>query len=456
LTEPEQLITACIDKPIAFNRHVLGRVHPSLPDGYWSKQVEVLKAIRKYRKVMVPAGHAVGKGFLASGASIHFLVTNPDSRVILLGPTHSQVSTGLWPEVTAAWNRSLIPLPGRVKNGSPLQITIKDKWGLIVSSADTDAEALGGKHAGKMLVVCDEASWEGYDKIIESLEGLNASNYLFLGNPLRNNGFKRLCDQADDITSKVIRISSLESPHAHLDRSPVGMADRGYINDMRTRYGEDSPQWRVRVLGEFNEDDSFCLIPSNWMDRCLTPLTEIDHGPRCLSVDLSKGTGRGDYSVILVRDLDQILYMDWSASWSYPEGVAAKVKEVADRFKIPGDQVIYDHGGLGTGFGYNLANVGLAGAYGYVGGERGGKHATNFRGASALALKDRLDPSRNPVPFHIPRQYLDILKPQIAELRYELAGKDQIKLENKMLMKERMGRSPDHLDALIMAFARVF
>ncbi len=456
---PVDLIAACRNKPVAFNRHVLGRIHPSLPEGYHPKQIEVLQSVLENRYTMVPAGHGVGKSYGTVGAALHFAQTRHNSRVLLFGPTFDQLNEVLWAELSDAFKNATVPLAGRLIGGNSPKLLIAEKWGIWGSSVGGEGVSKAGRHAGQMLICCDEACAEGYDDLIEDLEGLNASNYLFIGNPLRHGKFKRLCDMADAGTDgyKKITISSLDSPHAHLKRSPVGLADRDYIEGMRQTYGEDSPQWRARVLGEFNADDSFCLIPSSWMDRCLQEPPDINHGARVLSVDLSKGTGRGDNSVIIVRDRDRLLFMDWSASWHYPDGVAAKVREAADAWGISGDRVVYDEGGLGAGFRHSLDQVGLHGAYGYVGGEGGGNKATNFRGACALALKDRLDPSRNPVVFHIPAKWLDVLKPQVAELRYELAMKDKIKLENKMDMKERMGsRSPDQLDALIMSFARSF
>ncbi|KAL8931168.1 MAG: hypothetical protein Q9211_007177, partial [Gyalolechia sp. 1 TL-2023] len=92
------------------------------------------------------------------------------------------------------------------------------------------------------------------------------------------------------------------------------------------------------------------------------------------------------------------------------------------------------------------------GAFGYIGGGAGDRRATNARGSAALALKDRLDPSHSPKPFHIPTEYRDVLFPQIKELRYELALNDKIKLEPKALMAKRLSRSPDQLDALIMSY----
>ena len=452
-----RLMAGLADDPAGFNKIVLGRLHKSLPEGYWAKQVEVLRSTLANRYTLVPAGHGCGKSYLASGGAIHFAYTRPNSRVLLFGPTFPQLQEVLWGELADAWNKSRVKLPGRLIGGNSPKLLIGDKWGIWGSSVGGDGVSKAGRHAGEMLVVCDEACSEGYDDVIEDLEGLNASNYLFIGNPLRHGRFKALCDKADAGVPgyEKITISSLESPHAHLGRSPVGLADRGYIEMMRATYGEDSPQWRARVLGRFNDDDIFALIPDAWMERCLQPPIDRVHGPRTLAVDLSKGTGRGDLSVIVVRDDDQLLHMDSSAVWSYPEGVATRVKQVAAAYNVAPENITYDSGGLGEGFGFILANnFGLPGAYGYVGGEHGGRLATNFRGAAALSFKHRLDPSRNPAHFHIPRGYLDALRPQIAELRYELAGKDQIKLEPKERLKARLGRSPDHLDSLIQSFCR--
>ena len=452
-----RLMAGLADDPAGFNKIVLGRTHESIANGYWHKQVEVLRSTLTNRYTVVPAGHGCGKSYLASGAALHFAYTRPNSRVLLFGPTFPQLQEVLWGELADAWQKSRIKLPGRLIGGNSPKLLLGEKWGIWGSSVGGDGVSKAGRHAGRMLIVADEACSEGYDDLIEDLEGLNASNYLFIGNPLRDGRFKSLCDMADAGRAgyEKISISSLESPHAHLDRSPVGLADKGYLEMMRSTYGEDSPQWRARVLGIFNDEDEFALIPNAWLDRCTTPHTNQEHGPLTLAVDLSKGTGRGDSSVIIVRDNDSLIFMDSSTTWKFPEGVGERVKQIATEYKIPGNKIIYDSGGLGEGFGFVLSShFGLPGAYGYVGGETGGRLATNFRGASALALKNRLDPSRNSKHFYIPQKYIDILKPQIAELRYELAGRDQIKLEPKEKLKGRLGRSPDHLDCLIQSFCR--
>lgn len=442
----------------AFNKHLLGRVHPSLPAGYWPKQVEVLDAVLRHRKVVVPSGHGTGKSFLATGAALHFAYTRPNSRVILCAPSWQQLKDVLWAELVHAWKNARIKLPGEIKSSQgQLQLQITEKWGIWGSSADTKSpESLAGRHAGDMLVICDESSWNGYDEVIETLESFNASNYLFIGNPLRNGRFRQLCDQADGETINKIHISSTDSPHAHLPRSPVGLADAGFLSDMRKTYGEDHPVYKSRVLGLFNETDEHTLIPASWMKRCDFTLTDEwkrqPHGDVIIAVDLAGGNG-GDDAVILVRNRDQILDMKSSKNWSYPNGLVEQVKALAQVHKVDGSRIIYDKGGLGLGFSEFLSYAGLPGAYGYIGGSKGNRFATNFRGCCALQLRDRLDPDKNQ-PFHIPRPILDVLSSQIGQLRYSLNGGEQIKLEEKGEMAKRLNRSPDHLDCWLVSMSK--
>ncbi len=70
-----------------------------------------------------------------------------------------------------------------------------------------------------------------------------------IGNPIRAEGrFVDLIRQADrDRAGKVlprlagnaIRIPSTELPHAHREKSPLGLADKTRIDSMHRRYGKD-------------------------------------------------------------------------------------------------------------------------------------------------------------------------------------------------------------------------
>ena len=439
----------------------------------------MLQSTLEHRYTLVPAGHGVGKSFLATGSSLHFAYTHTNSRVLLFGPTFSQLDEVLWAELADAWTHSSVKLPGRLIGGNSPKLLISDKWGIWGSSVGGDGVSKAGRHAGRMLVVCDEASSEGYDDLIEDLEGLNASNYLFIGNPLRHGRFKSLCDMADAgrPAFKKINISSLDSPHAHLDRSPVGLADRGYLDNMRLTYGEDSPQWRARVLGIFNDEDEFALIPNSWLDSCDYPHPGR-RGTVKIAIDLSKGSGgNSDNSVILVLDEAGILDLIWGNTWG-PEETARRVKETACKWSVDPSNIVFDATGLGMDFQNRLDAQGLRGCKAYVG-------TSKLRSQSAWAMRMRLDPDRTlfpqadprilpksslnhlfgviagPAPekpqphkqagFSIRSEWLQRLRPELTGLRYKLGNDGGIVLEPKAELAKRLGHSPDLADALLIA-----
>ncbi len=232
---------------------------------------------------MVPAGRAVGKSFLLAGTVLWWLYTRPMSLVITTGPDHRQVVSVLWKEI----RRALRP---RYEQGrrvspklnlgvdhlsagytSPQRLTVKmgTDWGALGFAAQYE-EGFGGQHAGDLLVIVDEASGVSAP-IWSAIHGLAASRLVVVGNPIRYDcHFRELHDLAvkGSTTITSVGISSLESPDARNDFSPVGMASRSFLNQMREIHGEESPWWRSNILGLFPGAESVRFIPSAWLDAC--------------------------------------------------------------------------------------------------------------------------------------------------------------------------------------------
>ena len=132
------------------------------------------------------------------------------------------------------------------------------------------AEGFSGQHAGDLLVIVDEASGVAAP-IWSAIHGLAASRLVVAGNPIRYDcHFRELHDRAGKGSSTItsVGISSLESPDARNDVSPVGMASRTFLNQMREIHGEESPWWRSNILGIFPGQESVRFLPSAWLDAC--------------------------------------------------------------------------------------------------------------------------------------------------------------------------------------------
>ena len=471
------VLDACRDDPALFQTAVLGRE-------LYDKQVEVCDAVAASPITLVPAGRAVGKSFLFAGIVLWWLFTRPYSLCITTGPDHRQVVSVLWKEIRRALRprrdaqgRRLTP---RIDLGydhltdgysSPQRLAIREgsEWGAIGFAARTE-EGFSGQHAGELLVIVDEASGVK-DAAWTSIHGLAATRMLIGGNPIRYDcHFRELHDLVPKSkTIRAVRISALDSPHAALDHSPVGMASKSFLDQMLEIHGENSPWWRSNILGFFPGKDQVRFIPTEWVDACVSAEVLDDElwqehwdGPTWMGIDPSGGVG-ADRSVIFVRNHKRVLECFASPWYGLMEDARHRLEpeilRLARKWQVAGDHVVYDKAGLGRSLGSYLEREGLAGAIGYFGNGKGGKLYKNRRTAVAFGFKNRLDPRRNGhVPFYIPAELPEwpSLREELLELRaptMELAaGEVRQVLEDRDELKARLKRSPDLLDALFMTF----
>jgi len=100
------------------------------------------------------------------------------------------------------------------------------------------------------------------------------------------------------------------SPHAHLARSPVGLADKVWLEAVGRESGENSPWHRSHVLAQRPKLASETLIPQEWLNLALSDATAAavktlraggPIGKLRLGCDVGEGVGRSQ-SVIVVRD----------------------------------------------------------------------------------------------------------------------------------------------------------
>lgn len=451
------LLAECYDDPNAFNSAILGR------PPYWSGQIEIGESVVDHRTTLVQAGNLVGKTYVLSGILLWFLYTRPNSIVISTAPTQTQLEEVLWKEVRAAWRHSKIPLGGRLL-ADPQKIAIDDRH-FALGYSTTRTERLSGHHAVDLLALIDEFS--GIDpEIIEAIDSLDAYRTLAVGNPLRPDGafFERCQGAGENALTNLLVIPSTDSPDIDLERSPRGLASRTWLDAMRADYGEGSIWWTSHILAQFPGASVEAVLDPRWLDLAARSAHRRG-GPTRMAIDLSEGGG-GDRAVILIRDDNGILALEWSRSWSL-EATASKAALLAQKFDVPGYRVSWDASGIGSDFLNRLEAVGLRGARPYRGGItlEGNRKFSNWRTATAWALRQRLDPKRlipsspgSPVlipqpPFAIPLAQLALMRKELQGLRYGQTGTNQLMLEDKKSFVKRLKHSPDFADALTQSFA---
>jgi hypothetical protein len=467
-----RLAARCKDDPARFIHSILGDDGSLRPDhrrrkegdkhrpALWWRQREICRSVVGFRKTLVPAGNSVGKSFLMGRLLLWFLYTHPNGIVFSTAPSQFQLDSVLWKEVRRAHGGSAMPLGGRI-SPSPLRIELAPGW-VAYGHATNKIERITGHHADDLFAIVDEGSGVP-DPIYEAVDSLNPSRMAVIGNPLWPYGrFYELCKMAEEGKPglNLVRIPSTESPHAHLERSPYGMADRTFLESSATEYGTGSIWWKAHILAQFPDDTSESLIPSAWLELAGRAI-HLAAGPRRLAIDLASGNG-GDRAVLLVRDDNGILHLESSNRWGLEE-TAARAALLCQRFEIVPSRVSFDAGGLGIDFGNRLAGVEIQGARGYLGGASA-KNAVNLRSAAAREMRRRFDPERlSPAalgsqilvkqrPFSVRPDWLAELRPELAALRSELDTIGRFALEAKEKMAARLRRSPDLADALIQSF----
>jgi hypothetical protein len=467
------LVARCHSNPDLFNSAVLGR--PQL----WWRQVEIANSIVNSRVTVAYTGNAIGKDYLVGCVVPWWLYTRANSLVIVTGPSQTLLGSVTWKEIRKAIDGARFPLGAHMSSGvktSPQTVKLPGHdWGALGYST-TNVERASGQHNRKLLVIVEEASGVEYE-VWEALDSLKFVRLFVIGNPIRaEGGFVDLIRQAEkDARDGVpphrrvnaIRVPSTDSPHADLEESPYGLADRGWLATMERRYGKGSLWWRSHVDAEIPTVSSEKLIPVAWLDWSATAVRAMAPGDRRaglrrIAIDLSEGVGR-DSSAIVVRD-------DWGVLevWSSNTGGLAETATMAARLRakwdVPDERISFDKLGVGKEFPNHLARNGIRNAVGYSGeASPRSREWTNLRTEAAFNLRQRLNPTWIPQPtlaptvtqpaFTIaPGAYWQRLRQSLEALTYDLVG-NQTRLLPKKAWCEVLGYSPDVADALIQSFA---
>jgi hypothetical protein len=465
------LLARCYHDPDLFNRAILDR------PAYCDYQRQWCRDIVEYRCLAIETGNQVGKDYWIAGVITWWLWTRKNSLVIVTGPGQSLLGSVTWKEVRRAITGAPVPMGARISAGiktSPHTVTLGNGWQALGYSTQ-GVERASGQHAGQLLVIVEEASGVE-DETWSALESLGFTILVAIGNPLRaEGGFVDLCNQAASDRSRGVprreatchrNLPSTASPHAMLDRSPVGLADRTWIDACARKYGPNSLWYRCHVGAIRPTLINEQLIPPENLDRCITEetaaivaqLRDQGRGGRVRATcDVGEGVGNSRTVIFVLDDLGEL---DRSASrYTGPRDAAAELARLASKWGVREDNVSYDGAGqTGKRLGNCLAALGYARARAYFGSSGGGRRCTNLRTACALGLARRLDPDhyRGAGAAYVPYQLTagadwESMREELLGLRYHLVG-DSSALEAKEDYMDRLGRSPDFADSLCQGF----
>ena len=432
-----QFITLYRADPVLFVKEVLG-VEPD----EW--QQDFLNAVASgERKISIRSGHGVGKSTTASWAMLWFLLTRYPVKVVVTAPTSAQLYDALFAELKR-WVKELPPTVQDLLDVKQERIELKASSTEAFISARTSRaeqpEALQGVHSENVMLVADEASGVPeavFEAAAGSMSGHNALTIL-LGNPVRSSGFffethNRLKDEW-----WTRRVSCIDSTRV----------SKEYVEDMKSRYGEESNAYRIRVLGEFPRSDDDTIIPMELLESAKHRDTRAyEDAPIVWGLDVARFGS--DSSVLCKRQSNVVQTLErWrNLDLMQLTGAVVAQYEACDHKSKPAE-ILVDSIGLGAGVVDRLRELKLP-ARGINVSESPAMAGTylNLRAELWHKAKAWLEKRDCKIPNN------EDLIGELATVRYTFTSNGKIKIESKDDIRRRGLKSPDMADAFVLTFA---
>jgi hypothetical protein len=432
-----QFITLYRTDPVLFVKEVLG-VEPD----EW--QQDFLNAVASgERKISIRSGHGVGKSTTASWAMLWFLLTRYPVKVVVTAPTSAQLYDALFAELKR-WVKELPQPIQELLDVKQERIELKASATEAFISARTSRaeqpEALQGVHSDNVMLVADEASGVPeavFEAAAGSMSGHNALTIL-LGNPVRSSGFffethNRLKDEW-----WTRRVSCIDSTRV----------SKEYVEDMKSRYGEESNAYRIRVLGEFPRSDDDTIIPMELLESAKHRDTRAyEDAPIVWGLDVARFGS--DSSVLCKRQSNVVHTLErWrNLDLMQLTGAVVAQYEACDHKSRPAE-ILVDSIGLGAGVVDRLRELKLP-ARGINVSESPAMGGTylNLRAELWHKAKAWLEKRDCKIPNN------EDLIGELATVRYTFTSNGKIKIESKDDIRRRGLKSPDMADAFVLTFA---
>lgn len=432
------------DDPIGFARDVLGIT-------LTRQQSDALDALANgKRRTAIKSGHGVGKSCMSAVAALWFLCTRPFGRVVVTAPSSNQLYNTMMAEIKLWYNKSVL------KNLSLFRFT-KDRiridsddhaetWGLSAVSV-ANPENISGQHAEEMFAIVDEGA--GVDsEIFVRLEGVltTESTYLLTcGNPSFTSGYFY------DIFNNPNYAKEYDLFTFNCENSDNVKTD--WIEYMKSKYGEDSAIYKVRVLGEFAPMDESIIISRDRVKRAIgrVLVDEGDTDTVHIGVDVASGNG-GDKSCISVRrgyvEIERLT----------PN---VKLKELMQTVAMTATKYTYSHSrviinvdttGLGIQLGQDLSDH-------FIASETVEVNEINF--SNKANMSKMYNNSFTEMFFGLASiidkvSLLDIdestAEEDLGSRRFAFDNRNRYVAEKKKEFIKRYNRSPDEGDAILLAF----
>ena len=416
-------------------------------------------------RMAVKACHGPGKTFIIANMIWYNLALRFPQNTVVTAPTKSQLEDGLWKELMFVKER----IPEFITDAfdyKTLRIEHKRKPKMSFCSLRTarpeKPEALQGVHCkdGWTTLIGDEAS--GIDEgIFRSAEGSMAGHRtqtILAGNPTRPQGYFFDCFHAAKELWSLFTVNTEMST----------IVPKGYADSIGLRYGFDSNEYRIRVLGEFPTAEGSTVIPTGWAQAAKNRKArfEVEHGgelPVVWGVDVAGGGEFATGKNVIIRR-NKLAVLPKMTEWNGERGMT-----ISGRIKLEYDltpdaekprAILLDSIGVGAEVFNRLSELGLP--------VRGinvaevspidPKRFANLKAELWWSAREWLEANTrslpdcdNACPGGMNCKHDQLIRELTAHQYSTLIGR--IKIEDKRALFKRTKISPDYADAMVLTFA---
>lgn len=419
------------------------------------QQNEILQAAEdaiagiKPARISVASAHGIGKSATIAWLLLWYLFCFKECQIACTAPTSDQMHDVLWKEV-AKWIQKMpedIQKKYEWSNGYVRITENPTTWFARAKTARKEnPEALAGIHADNVMILVDEASGV-FDEIYNVGEGaLTSGNTLviLISNPTRLIGYFYETHHKYKDKWQTLQFSSLDSP----------IVDSEYNTNILEKHGEESDEYRIRVLGQFPRADSVD-------DKGFVPLFEDSEikiselgylmgDDKRMGVDPS-GEGQ-DITAYVGRDQFKAMVFGKEAK-SNAKSTAQTILSFMAKYNITDRDVMVDSFGVGADVGKEVA----LSTRDRVGTINVGEKATddiflNVRAEAFWRMKEWF--SRGGSIYNDPKGLGKKLKEELLKIRFRRNENGKIQIMSKLEMKKQGIESPNLADALMLTFCK--
>lgn len=494
--------------PVAWAEEKMGLI-------LWSKQKEILTSLAQNKRTAVKSCHSIGKTFISSVAACWWVSTRPQCMVQSTAPTFAQVHSLLWEEIRRLHTR--MGLVGTIDQKDRWQVQYSHDGrakpmlvGEGKKPADTNIHAFQGTHRKDgVLVIIDEACGlvESIYTGAEAITTSRVDRILAVGNPDDpNTEFGRIFEEGDgewnlitvsaydtpnftgeaeqlldlarkldkdrDLVREVNEHDKTEYNNPHMEKvlSIVEhMPDPEWIESRKRDWGEDSPRFLSKVLAQFPKTSIDSLFSGSDIETARNNIIVPDDNDfRVMGVDVARYGG--DRTVVALNTAGHIEIVAAYNSMDTME-VSAQVHKLALQHKV--DQVRVDGIGVGAGVVDRLTMLSRGAGNKYTVVEMTAGSAAPDRSLHRNAraywydtLKYQMRNGRIDLPDnanltvdeygeHVTKfDHAKALLSELTTIRYAYPN-GTMQIESKEDIRRRGGKSPDFVDAVVMACAPI-